>query len=235
MAVATVAKTSPDFSQTRQEVAYEQWNAWPVNWTAVSVGVLTAVSLVTIFGLIAVAIGAHQFVPDERLVDLRKLGRGTVIFSISVAFFSFVAAGWVAGKIAGILYSEPAMLHGAILWAAAVPVLALLTAIGVGGDSGAWYNGLHSKSGSAAPFSPPTPVRSNPSDYERSQYDAAVSDYARKVELWKTETPRVIRNTALCTATALLLGLMGSVVGGWMSSGEPMSLTYKRPARKYEN
>ena len=36
------------------------------------------------------------------------------------------------------------------------------------------------------------------------------------------------RNTALGVITALLLGLMGSVVGGWMASGEPMNFTHHR-------
>ncbi len=34
------------------------------------------------------------------------------------------------------------------------------------------------------------------------------------------------RNGALAALTALLLGLVGSVVGGWMASGEPMTFTY---------
>ena len=36
------------------------------------------------------------------------------------------------------------------------------------------------------------------------------------------------RNSALGALTALLIGLIGSVIGGWMASGEPMSLTYSR-------
>jgi hypothetical protein len=36
------------------------------------------------------------------------------------------------------------------------------------------------------------------------------------------------RNNALATAVALLLGLMGSVIGGWMASGEPMTFTHYR-------
>ena len=36
------------------------------------------------------------------------------------------------------------------------------------------------------------------------------------------------RNSALGAVTALLLGLMGAVLGGWMASGEPMTLTYRR-------
>jgi hypothetical protein len=37
-----------------------------------------------------------------------------------------------------------------------------------------------------------------------------------------------MRNDALATTTALLIGLVGAVLGGWMASGEPMTLTYYR-------
>jgi hypothetical protein len=37
-----------------------------------------------------------------------------------------------------------------------------------------------------------------------------------------------VRNTALANLTALLLGLVGGVLGGWMASGEPMTWTYYR-------
>jgi hypothetical protein len=36
------------------------------------------------------------------------------------------------------------------------------------------------------------------------------------------------RNAALGTVTALLIGLMGAVIGGWMASGEPMSINHYR-------
>ena len=36
------------------------------------------------------------------------------------------------------------------------------------------------------------------------------------------------RNNALATTVALLLGLVGSVLGGWMASGEPMTFTHHR-------
>ena len=42
------------------------------------------------------------------------------------------------------------------------------------------------------------------------------------------EAARAFRNTALVTVAALLLGLVGSVLGSWMASGEPMSVTYYR-------
>jgi hypothetical protein len=40
--------------------------------------------------------------------------------------------------------------------------------------------------------------------------------------------PDVVRNTALAALTTLLVGLIGAVIGGWMASGEPMTLTHHR-------
>jgi len=41
-------------------------------------------------------------------------------------------------------------------------------------------------------------------------------------------SPEIVRHYAVAAATALLLGLIGAVVGGWMASGEPMSITHHR-------
>jgi hypothetical protein len=43
-----------------------------------------------------------------------------------------------------------------------------------------------------------------------------------------TTTPDVVRNTALAALTTLLVGLIGALIGGWMASGEPMTLTHYR-------
>ena len=44
----------------------------------------------------------------------------------------------------------------------------------------------------------------------------------------RDEFAKAMRNTALATVVALLIGLIGSVIGGWMASGEPMTLTHYR-------
>jgi hypothetical protein len=41
-------------------------------------------------------------------------------------------------------------------------------------------------------------------------------------------TPDVVRNTALAGLTTLLVGLIGAVIGGWIGSGEPMTLGHHR-------
>lgn len=41
-------------------------------------------------------------------------------------------------------------------------------------------------------------------------------------------SPLAVRHTATAAATALLIGLIGAVLGGWMACGEPMSLTHHK-------
>ncbi len=190
----------------------------PFTESAIWVGALAALAAVLIFGLIGIAIGAHLLGPEHRVVDLRKSTLGTLAFSVFSAFIAFVIGGWVAGKVAGILRSEPAMLHGAIVWLVCVPILVLLATLGAGSYFGGWYGGLAGTPSWTTPAG--TSVGrlegTGASEDQRSQNRAAQDDYAG----------RVARNTALGALTALLLGLMGSVVGGWMASGEPMTFTH---------
>ena len=221
-------RRGPDVAEMR----YEQWVHWPVNWSAVWVGTLAAVSAVLVFGLIGTAIGAYAFQPDSRIVDLHKVAVGSLIFGVFGAFFAFVVGGWIAGKIAGILRAEPAMLHGAVVWLVATPALVLFAALGAGSYMGSWHASLAGTpawaSPAALPFEKPETLAANATAQDHEAYVAALHKYQVEVTQWKQDTPRVVRNSALGAVTALLLGLVGSVIGGWMACGEPMSLTYHR-------
>jgi hypothetical protein len=50
----------------------------------------------------------------------------------------------------------------------------------------------------------------------------------KREELLSSEAAAAARNAAVGGACALLLSLVGAVIGGWMTSGEPMTLTYYR-------
>jgi hypothetical protein len=96
------------------------------------------------------------------------------------------------------------MLHGAIAWLIAVPIVVAMASLGAAAYLGTWYSGLAG-----------TPV-----------WAAAAATQDPNAAL-------AARNAALAAVTALLLGLVGGVVGGWMGSGEPMTFTHyrTRPAR----
>jgi hypothetical protein len=179
-----------------------EWIRWPVAWTAIWVGALTALAVGLIIGLLGFAVGANEAAGS---VDWKKLRLISAIFAVGGAFFAFVAGGWTAARIAGIRRSEPAMLHGAIVWLVTLPLLLALAAIGVGGHWGGWYGGL----GSMTPLTPggaPDP-----------------------------HLAEATRNNALATTVALLLGLVGSAIGGWMASGEPMTFTHYRKRERLGN
>lgn len=165
---------------------------WPVAWSAVFVGALSALAVGVLIGLIGYAIGAHQLSASPA-IDWGNVRLVSAIFSIGGAFFAFVVGGWVATRIAGFLRAETA-LHGAIAWLVALPFLMVLGALGAGGYLGGWYGGLAGVG--AVPLDP-----------------AAAAAF---------------RNTAVATVVALLLGLVGSVLGAWMASGEPMTFAYYR-------
>jgi len=227
---AKIANEEKKRTEVETEATYEKWTHWPVHWSGIWVGALAAIAALLIFGLIGIALGAHLLGPEHRVVDLRKIGLGTLAFSIFGSFLAFVIGGWVSGKIAGILRSEPAMLHGAIVWLVAVPILVVLAALGAGSLLGGWFGGLAGSStlatSNAMPFDRPDPLDASATEQERAQLRAERAEYREKVKQWQEDGPKVARNSALGAITALLLGLMGSVIGGWMASGEPMTLTY---------
>jgi hypothetical protein len=168
---------------------------WPINWSAIWVGALSALVLALIISLIGAALGAHQLTPG-RVVKMSDVGVGALIFAVLGSFFSFLVGGWVAGKINGFRRAETDMLHGAIVWLLAVPLLIGLAAVGAGTLFGSWFGGL---AGVPAWVTP----------------NAASAD---------PNAAAAARNAALQALTAVLIGLVGSVLGGWLASGEPMSI-----------
>jgi len=171
---------------------------WPVDWSAVWVGALSAVVVSLIIALIGIAIGMHSMAAT-RIVRWKEFGFGSLIFSVLGAFLAFAVGGWVAGRISGYRWSEPAILHGAIAWLVGVSLIVTFGTLGTTAF-GPWYRGL---GGFRVPTVTAAPVEDP---------DAA----------------RAARNAALGGVAAILLGLAGATIGGWMASGEPMTLTHHR-------
>jgi hypothetical protein len=203
MAVIQEPVIAVDVRETAMRLAMstEASQPWIVNWSGIWIGTLAALATALILGLIAIAVGAHEVGPGARIDKWSDVRLGALVFSVMGAFMSFVIFGWVAGKIAGVRRAETASLHGAVVWVVAVPMLLVLAALGAGSYFGSWYGGL----------------AGSPS-WVNSVSSAAADPRAAAIA----------RNSALGAMTALLLGLMGSVLGGWLASGEPMTLRWSR-------
>jgi hypothetical protein len=178
-------------------VRTDRWTSWPVYWDAVWVGALAAIVAVVLSGFIGIAIGAHKAGVAGRITTWSGVGLGGLVFAVFASFLAFVIGGWIAARIAGITHAEPAMLHGAIAFLVATVGLLALASFGGAVLSG-WYAALTPSP--VVPAAPGTPV----------DPDAA----------------KAAGNGALAASAVLLLGLAGSVIGGWMGSGEPMNLSH---------
>lgn len=201
-----VSSSSGDVTVVRHagaEAAATSHEYWPINWSAIWVGALAALAVALIISLSGAAVGAHQLGPGGRVATWKDVGFGALFFAVVGSFFAFVVGGWVAGKINGFRRAETDMLHGAIVWLVTVPLLVALAAIGAGTLFGGWYGGLAG-----------TPIWVTPNTVAADPGAATAA-----------------RNTALLAVTALLIGLVGSVLGGWLASGEPMSVYLYRTRR----
>src|SRR5437016_14542944 len=83
------------------------WRPWPVVWSAVILGALSALAVGLVIGLIGFAVGAHEVSKAATWKNVRLI---TLIFNIGGAFFAFVVRGWVAARYAGFRPAEPAVL-----------------------------------------------------------------------------------------------------------------------------
>jgi hypothetical protein len=169
------------------------WTVWPINWSAVLAGAMCGVVAAALFGLIGTAIGAHAAANSGRVTDWSGVGFISLAYAVVSSFFAFVIAGWVAGKISGIRRAEDATLQAALAWVVAVFIM-----IGFAAVSGAAFNGWYA---SLAPTPAVPSVPGQPADPALAE---------------------ALRNGATAAAAAFLIGLIGAVIGGWWSSGEPM-------------
>ena len=145
----------------------EVWSAWHVNWSAVWVGALAALAASLVFGLIATALGT---VALKTFTSWQAVHFGDAVAAVCVAFFAFVAGGWASAKISGLRHGEPAILHAAITWLVATPLLVVLVALGAGGAFDAWYGGIV-----AAPMFAPAPTVPVPPEVVRGTALAALT------------------------------------------------------------
>ncbi len=159
------------------------------------VGALAAIVAVVLFGLIGTAIGAHKTGVEGRITSWSGVGFLGIAWAVLSSFFAFVIGGWIAARIAGIDRSEDAALHGALAWLLGIALMCAAAAF-----SGAIFNGWYASlaPAPAVPAVPGQPVDPN----------AAIA----------------ARNGALAAVTAILIGLMGAGIGGWLASGEPMRI-----------
>ena len=95
---------------------------------------------------------------------------------------------------------------------------------------GNWYGALSpSHPAWADPkIAPPATTATSSTTTTSTTTSTSTTETTRPQTQAEIDAAKATRNAALGAATAMLLGLMGAVIGGWMASGEPMTFTHWR-------
>ena len=176
------------------------WRGWHLDWSAVWAGALAMLVAGALFSLIALAVGAQKAV-DARVLKWADVPLATIAFSVLGAFLASAIGGWIAARMSGARLAEPAILHGVVAWLVLMGIVMTLAALaGAHSFAGGYLGNL-------TPPGAPAPTAGAPVDP-----NAAIA----------------IRNAAAGSVLGILIGLMGAVVGGWIASGEPLTLAHYR-------
>lgn len=204
-------------THNQKTVEHVKWVQWPTSWSAVIAGSLTTLALLLMFGLIGISLGAHLWGPSQVVLEWKTLAWLGLAFNVFGVFFSFAGGGWVACRVAGARYSEYGMIQGAMVWLVTLPILVFCAAQGAGSFMGSWLGGLASNH----------PAWNYGQDsFQGTTATIAPQEKVKATTIDETAAAKVTRNAALGIVAAFLLGLMGCVLGGWMASGEAMTLSH---------
>ena len=185
----------------------DAWSGWHLDWGAVWVGALAMLVAAVLFSFIATAVGAQKAV-DARVLKFADIPIVTIVVSVFGAFLASAIGAWVAARMSGARLAEPAILHGVAAWLVVMAIVITLAALAGAHSFAGGYLGNLTPPGAPAPTG--APVDPN--------------------------TAIAIRNAALGSILGILIGLMGSVVGAWIASGEPLgSLAHYRRTDRWQS
>ncbi|MGR3485675.1 MAG: hypothetical protein ACU0BF_10055 [Paracoccaceae bacterium] len=121
-------------------------------WGAILAGVVVSQALFLALALLGLGIGVVSINPNAAdVVEGSMVGTG--IFVIVAQLISLGVGGFVAGRLAGVLHSMGAMLHGAAVWGVATLILAWIgssAALGLANLAGNAVSAAASGAASAA-------------------------------------------------------------------------------------
>ncbi len=164
-------------------------------WGPIFAGFVASLSLIVLLGVLGAAVGlqiAGQGAPATApgaTTTTPPSSTGAAIWAAVTLIIAFFAGGWVTGRTSAIAGATSGWIHGFAVWSLTVSVLLFLGAFGLAGVIGA-ITGNPAAAGALT--TPGTPGTSAAQNFSLAQ------------------------GAAWGTFIALLLGLIASVLGGWV-------------------
>lgn len=104
-----------------------------VSWGAIFAGVVLALALQMLFGLIGLSFGFGSINPMTEQEPFKGIGTGAMIWAFAVTLISLFLGGWVAARLSTSVSRLRGTIHGATTWALASLASFFLLTTAVGG------------------------------------------------------------------------------------------------------
>ncbi len=111
-----------------------------VRWGAVLAGVVVAMVMQVLLGLLGLAIGFNIMNPADPNFNYTGLGIGSGFWLFLVAIISGFAGGWVASSLANISVRLDGLIHGVLAWGVFMLMAVYLIGTGMGSILGGAFN-----------------------------------------------------------------------------------------------
>ena len=90
-----------------------------IRWGAIMAGLFAALSTLVVLSVLGAAIGLSVYDARE---SSEGIGTGTLIWTVITMIVAFLLGGYVAGRWGSPYRDNSAMVHGAMVWAVAIPL-----------------------------------------------------------------------------------------------------------------
>ena len=197
-----------------------------VSWGAVIAGMVIAVVVHLVLGLVGAGLGLGAFDPlGYSSPDASAYGIGAGVWWAVSSVIALFLGGWVAGHLCGSLERTDAMLHGLLTWAlATIVTVYLITAMVstvVRGGAAIVGKAADLAGGGSATAAAPAIDAIRSTLPAASQAPAATAQQRAESRQVAADAASVSSTAALAAAGALALGAVAGALGGMAGRRKP--------------
>ena len=164
-----------------------------VSWGAIFAGVVIAMVVQLLLGILGLAIGASTIDPLQETNPMDGIGLGAGIYWIISSIISLFAGGWAAGALTTVQNHRDRTLHGLTVWGLAMLLLFLTIGTGVGGLIG----GTASMIGGGASMVGDAMAKVAPQAADAVQRRMDDADIDLDLSQWREEARQLLRDTGV--------------------------------------
>lgn len=124
--------TEPTYDHTAPDDRYFRDRLRHVSWGAILAGLIIAIALQILLGLLGIGLGLSILDPTDPMGGIRGWGISTGIYVVLMQILSLFAGGYVASRLAPARTDQTAIFHGLTIWALATIVMVWLVGTAVG-------------------------------------------------------------------------------------------------------